>query len=445
MMFPDLLATRRGRLTTFFLLYITEGVPLGFAAVALATQMRRQGIGAGAISAFVGAIYLPWTFKWLMGPIVDVVASNRFGRRRAWILSMQLCMVISLLAIRYVGVGAGIQLLTTLIIIHNVFAATQDVAIDALAVGVLKEDERGMAGGLTFAAAYLGQALGGSGALWVASRMGFGTAFYFVAASIIVITIVVVLPLREPRMERDIAIETSRRARIVAEIRGFVVEACKAFTATRAARVGLLFAIMPGGAMALGLALINTIAVDVGFTDSQIAALTLWMTIAAAAGCVVGGWLSDRVGRRGALAWFIASMSPPTLWLAWALWHGHIIMPLTAQLRASMVIPAAVTTALWISVIVYSIGNGLMYGARAALFMDISNPRVAATQFTAYMALLNLGIAISARWQGWAVERVGYPLTLAIDSGAGLLCLIFLASMGRITPREAAVPMPRTE
>jgi PAT family beta-lactamase induction signal transducer AmpG len=443
--FPNLLATRRGRLATFFLLYITEGVPLGFAAVALATQMRRQGVGAGAISAFVGAIYLPWAFKWLMGPIVDVVASERFGRRRGWILSMQAGMVISLLAIQYVGVGAGIQLLTMLIIIHNIFAATQDIAIDALAVGVLKPDERGLAGGLTFAAAYLGQAVGGSGALWVASRMGFGAAFYFVAASILLVTLLVVVPLREPRVERGEVAGSSRGARIVAEIRGFVVEAWRSFTATRAARVGLLFAVMPGGAMALGLALINTVAVDVGFTDSQIATLTLATTVAAAAGCVVGGWLSDRVGRRGALAWFIASMSPPTLWLAWALWHGHVIMPVAEQLRASQVIPAMVTTTLWIATIVYSIGNGLMYGARAALFMDISNPRVAATQFTAYMALLNLGIAVSARWQGWAVERLGYPATLAIDAGVGLLCLIFLGAMGRITPRAAAMPGPRTD
>ncbi len=97
------------------------------------------------------------------------------------------------------------------------------------------------------------------------------------------------------------------------------------------------------------------------------------------------------------------------------------------------------------SVILYSFANGLMYGARAALFMDISNPRVAATQFTAYMALLNLGIAISARWQGWAVERVGYPLTLVIDAGVGLLCLVFLGLMGRITPHQAAVPEPRND
>ena len=33
---PNLLATRKGRLTAFFLLYVTEGIPLGFTATAIA-------------------------------------------------------------------------------------------------------------------------------------------------------------------------------------------------------------------------------------------------------------------------------------------------------------------------------------------------------------------------------------------------------------------------
>ena len=55
---PDLLATRKGRLAAFFLLYITEGIPLGFTATAIATQMRRQGLGPAEIGAFV-ALALP--------------------------------------------------------------------------------------------------------------------------------------------------------------------------------------------------------------------------------------------------------------------------------------------------------------------------------------------------------------------------------------------------
>jgi len=51
---------------------------------------------------------------------------------------------------------------------------------------------------------------------------------------------------------------------------------------------------------------------------------------------------------------------------------------------------------------------------------------VAATQFTAYMALTNFAIQYSARWQGLALERWGYPTTLLIDGTFGLMCLMLL-------------------
>jgi PAT family beta-lactamase induction signal transducer AmpG len=58
--------------------------------------------------------------------------------------------------------------------------------------------------------------------------------------------------------------------------------------------------------------------------------------------------------------------------------------------------------------------------------MDVTNPAVAATQFTAYMALLNLNIAYSATWQGIAIEAIGYPNTMLIDAIFGLACLLLL-------------------
>ncbi|MBI2751887.1 MAG: hypothetical protein HYX43_21775 [Burkholderiales bacterium] len=47
MRLPNLLATKNGRLTAFFLLYLTEGIPLGFAATAVATRLRRLDVGPG--------------------------------------------------------------------------------------------------------------------------------------------------------------------------------------------------------------------------------------------------------------------------------------------------------------------------------------------------------------------------------------------------------------
>ena len=196
---PDLLATRTGRLVAFFLLYMTEGIPLGFTATAIATQMRRQGLGPAAIGAFVGSLYLPWAFKWVMGPFVDTLSSDRFGRRRLWILMMQLGMVGTLLIAMPVSYTTQLGLFTLIILAHNAFGATQDVAIDALAVGVLPEHERGTANGFMFAGASIGQAIGGSGVLFLSGVVPFSTSYLLVVGAILCVTVFVVLPLTEPK------------------------------------------------------------------------------------------------------------------------------------------------------------------------------------------------------------------------------------------------------
>jgi PAT family beta-lactamase induction signal transducer AmpG len=141
---------------------------------------------------------------------------------------------------------------------------------------------------------------------------------------------------------------------------------------------------------------------------------------------VLGGYLSDRLGRRRMLALYVVAMSVPTAYMALALHRHGWIMPVDPNLAGRPAVPVALVTALWIASLTHAFFNGLMYGTRTALFMDVTNPAVAATQFTAYMALLNLAIAYSARWQGWGAERWGYPVTLAIDAALGLVCLAFL-------------------
>ena len=48
---PNPLATRVGRLWAFFFLYVTEGISLGFAAIAVATYMRRNGVDTNDVAA----------------------------------------------------------------------------------------------------------------------------------------------------------------------------------------------------------------------------------------------------------------------------------------------------------------------------------------------------------------------------------------------------------
>jgi MFS family permease len=197
MRLPNLLATRRGRLFAFFSLYVTEGIPLGFAATAVATQLRRQGVGPAEIGAFVASFYLPWAFKWAFGPFVDVFRSQRFGHRRGWILITQIVMAATLLSLVAVPLPAGLGLFTMILLVHNTFGAIQDVAIDSLACNTLSEDERGLANGLMFAGAAVGQAVGGSGVLFLISITGFQFTFVAVAAAILAVTGFIVLPMKE--------------------------------------------------------------------------------------------------------------------------------------------------------------------------------------------------------------------------------------------------------
>jgi PAT family beta-lactamase induction signal transducer AmpG len=53
---PDLLASRPGRLTAFFLLYIAEGIPWGFIASAVVTQLRRSGLQPNEVALFTAAL-----------------------------------------------------------------------------------------------------------------------------------------------------------------------------------------------------------------------------------------------------------------------------------------------------------------------------------------------------------------------------------------------------
>jgi PAT family beta-lactamase induction signal transducer AmpG len=85
----------------------------------------------------------------------------------------------------------------------------------------------------------------------------------------------------------------------------------------------------------------------------------------------------------------------------------------------------------WMASISFSVFQGLYYGVRSALFMDVTTKAVAATQFTAYMALMNLCISYTAAWQGYAVERIGYPATLLLDCVLGMVGMLLLPLMRR--------------
>ena len=442
------LATRAGRLTTFFLLYVSEGIPLGFAATTVVAALRQENVDAAWISMFVGLIYLPWSWKWVIAPVVDCVSIRRFGHFRPWIIVAQLCMALSLCAGAAIDPVINQTQLIVLILVVNAFGAIQDVAIDGLACNILTEDERGTANGLMFAGAYAGQAVGGSLMLALLAVMPLSALFLIVPAIIVLITVSIALPLREPPRRTELDADGAVVETAWTQIIRYPRRAFRAFASSRNARLAVLFAALPCGGYALSLALQTNLSVEFGLTTGEIAKLSLASTILSGLMCALGGWASDRLGRRLTLGTCVVLLCIPGAILALAMKQAGWIMPVEIDpdnpvRAATSLLIVFVTLSL-----IFAAINGFMYGIRTALFMDVCSPAVAATQFTAYMAILNLVIAYTATWHGLALKEWGYPTTLALDSMAGILCLLPLILMrtehrpntGHPAPGEAVEP-----
>jgi PAT family beta-lactamase induction signal transducer AmpG len=417
MQLPNLLATRRGRIAAFFLMYLTEGLPIGFATVTVATQLRRQGLGAAEIGGFLALVLLPWAFKWVYGPFVDLIASRRLGPRRGWILAAQSLMVLSLLPLTQLDPATQLGLFTALLFVHNLFGAVQDVAVDALAVTTLHDDERAFASGMMFGGQSLGVLLGGGGALLLVGQVGLVGGIAGIALLILAVMAGVVMPMREDTASMPVRAAGDLRV-LASQVGGFVREALRALVGSRPAFAGLLFGLLPISAMALARGLQSNLAVDLGLSNEQIGGLATASQAATALTCIIGGWLSDRLPLRRALAVYMVLLSVPGLLLMLALLrHGW---------APGQAAPAALVTAFMAAVVSYQLLFGFIYGARVALFMGITQPAVAATQFAAYMALSNLSMTYSLVWQGHAVEQWGYAVTLGIDALVGLVGLAVL-------------------
>lgn len=438
MRLPNLLVSKWGRLFAFFWLYVTEGIPYGFATIVIVAQLRDEGYAEDEIGYFSGLILLPWAFKWMVGPFVDLIFSNRLGRRRAWIVGCQIAMAVSLLACIPIDRSSGLVALTVALTIHNCFAATQDVAIDALACGTLPPDERGLGNGLMFAGSYFGQTIGASAVLFLMGgvsvswlpglevRIAFDTAFWFVAGCILMVTAFIAVPLRE-QAAKSAGVVGAPAAQAAREVGNYVVVALRSFFASRRSLIALMVCLLPAGALFLGMQLHTALAKRLEYSESDLAKLVFWSTVISGSFCVVGGYLSDRVGRCLSLGVYVLLSLVPTLWLASELYYGLGWTDFGAKHAAIPEhIPASIQSTFWWAVMFFSAVQGMIYGTRIAIFMDIANPEVAGTQFTAYMAMQNIVLSYTAMWQGEAISRFGYAGCLLIDCFVGVVVIALL-------------------
>jgi PAT family beta-lactamase induction signal transducer AmpG len=82
-------------------LYLSQGLPFGFFTLALPVLMRKSGVGPDI--GLANLLAVPWALKFLWAPLVDRWGSPSFGRRRSWIVPLQLFSVATALALAFVS------------------------------------------------------------------------------------------------------------------------------------------------------------------------------------------------------------------------------------------------------------------------------------------------------------------------------------------------------
>lgn len=134
----------------FSVLYFAQGVPIGLFSVAIPAWLAERGASAGDISMFLSIVTVPWAGKLLVGPFMDRLSFLPMGFRRPWVMLAQAGLALTLVALAGIAaalgddMGAGdILALAAAGFVVNVFAASQDVAVDGMAIDVLPTGERG--------------------------------------------------------------------------------------------------------------------------------------------------------------------------------------------------------------------------------------------------------------------------------------------------------------
>ena len=139
---PLILSEQRWlRFGAFCAFYFAQGVPIGLLTVAIPAWLAQEGATVGDLAWFTGFVSAPWGFKLVAGPFMDRFKFLPMGFRRPWVMAAQGGLALSFVALAATG-DLGLDSLTPLMAIGfviNAFAATQDVAVDGMAIDILPE------------------------------------------------------------------------------------------------------------------------------------------------------------------------------------------------------------------------------------------------------------------------------------------------------------------
>ncbi len=376
-------------------LYLAQGMPFGLQANALPAYLREAGLSLTTIG-LAGVLAVPWMLKPLWAPLVD-----RWFERRRWIqvllgLLALLSLVGSQLALD------DVRVLALLVLLMNALAATQDIAVDGLAVDILAEDELGPGNAAQVVGYKLGMILGGGVLVALAGPAKLPGLFLWMAgAFVLVLLLALTLPGGDATAEPNLSLLA-----ILRRLLGSLTLPGAAW----------LYAVV--GTYKLGETLIDAMykpfLVDLGYSAERIGVLAgTYGMIASVAGSICGG----------ALARYRPVLT------AVAIAATLRVFPLAAEWWMTAGAPSELAVAT-ITAAEHFFG-GLLTTTVFALMMSRVDPRIGATHFTLLAAVEVWGKLPVGAASGVLADRVGYTTAFGLGVGLSVAFLALLLPLSR--------------
>jgi MFS transporter, PAT family, beta-lactamase induction signal transducer AmpG len=405
---PVMSDSARIRFAVCTMMYFAQGIPAGLLGIAMPTWLAAQGVSAGQIASYMAVIVLPWAFKLVTGPFMDRYEYLPMGRRRPWVLGSQLGLAMSLLALLLIDDAANqIGLLMLCGVLINSFAATQDVAVDGMAIDLVPEGEQGRLNAFMSFGKAIGWACSSAASGIILVTWGLGSAA-ILAAAVAGLVLVVFTLVRERAGERVLPWSKGEAATSHVDSKSFftIFRGLGGVLLSRVSLVVIFIMFLDGLVGGYGQALMPIAAVKLfGYTTPQWSQLVATMGLVGALMALGLGPLIDRFGAKRMLFFTVAVTAA----------HAFVLAGTQHYWQDSTYVK--IMLAIWVI-----LGPVTMVCA-IALAMAICSPAVSATQFAIYMSIANLGASMGSKIYGLVAESTNYAQHYAL---MGMIVLVTL-------------------
>jgi MFS transporter, PAT family, beta-lactamase induction signal transducer AmpG len=399
---------RHSHPVVFMFLVLPFGISSGYVTVAYAYLFSKAGVPVDAVAALVGAAMLPHVIKFLWAPLVDTTLSLKKWYILSGIITAAGIFATGILPVQV----SSLPMLTFIVVVVNVAVSFLGMTTNGLAAYDVPDHMKGRASGYMQAGNLGGSGLGGGIGLWLAQHMQqtwMATGILSIACILCCFGLFFV---KEPQ-------STIRAEKILHTVENLV----KDIWLTLKTRMGILAIVLCFLPLGTGAAS-NLWSAVAGDWHASAETVGLWTGIMSgiitAAGCLVGGWMCDRMDRK--LAYVIFGLMQVICAVAMAIAPHTEIMYI-----------------IWTSI--YAVTIGLSYAGFSAFVFEAIGKGAAATKFTVYASLSNFPIYYMTLVEGKAHTLWGPKGMLNTEAGFGIIGVVmFLVLLALVKRRKKEMP-----